>query len=136
MVPVWGIVAVVFGIVGVIFGALVGVLLASLYYRDRMARAEIACQGPVKDPEPASAPVVVAQEPEFGSPGIPDDLKRISGIGAVFARRLNMAGITTFAQLAAMTAEEVAAAVDIEVAPDRILADDWIGQAAELAKGV
>jgi predicted flap endonuclease-1-like 5' DNA nuclease len=37
----------------------------------------------------------------------PDDLTQIKGIGPVFAARLNKAGIFTYAQLAAQTAEKV-----------------------------
>lgn len=36
-----------------------------------------------------------------------DDLTRIDGIGPTFARRLNEAGVTTFAHLAALTPDKV-----------------------------
>ena len=135
MILVWGIVAVLFGIVGIIFGALIGVLATSLYYEDRMARAEEICREP--DDVSAGAPSPVEESKPSEIPEVPaprDSLKRISGIGVVFERRLNEAGITTFAQLASVTPDEVAAAVDIEVAPDRIVDDDWIGQAARFAE--
>lgn len=38
---------------------------------------------------------------------VPDDLTAISGLGTASARRLNEAGITTFAQLAALSPEQV-----------------------------
>ncbi|MGW8318155.1 MAG: hypothetical protein ACWGPS_02835 [Candidatus Promineifilaceae bacterium] len=37
----------------------------------------------------------------------PDDLTLINGIGPTFAQRLNEAGVTTFAQLAALRPEQV-----------------------------
>jgi len=37
-----------------------------------------------------------------------DDFTRVNGIGAVFQQRLNAAGVRTFAQLAAMTPEQIA----------------------------
>ena len=125
---VWGIVAVLFGIVGIIFGVLIGVLAVSLYYGDRMARAEAICQ----ESDEGSVATEVPEIDEM--PVSRDDLTRISGIGAVFERRLNKAGITTFAQLARMASDAVADAIDIEIAPDRIVDDDWIGQAARLSE--
>lgn len=58
----------------------------------------------VIEPEPAvpAPPPPVVETP----PPPPDDLVDINGIGPVFAKRLNEAGITTFAQLAAMTPEK------------------------------
>jgi predicted flap endonuclease-1-like 5' DNA nuclease len=61
----------------------------------------------ITEPEPPAppavpAPPVVEVEPTLA----PDDLVDINGIGPVFAKRLNEAGITTFAQLAALTPEK------------------------------
>lgn len=56
-----------------------------------------------------------------------DDLTKISGIGPAFARRLNEAGVTSYSDLAAMTADEVrerAKLSDWQGDPD-----DWISQA-------
>lgn len=46
-----------------------------------------------------------------GSADEPDDLTRIVGIGLVFSSRLQAAGIYTFAQLAALDAEQIAEAI-------------------------
>lgn len=62
-----------------------------------------------------------------------DDLAEIVGIGPVFRVRLREAGITTFAQVAEATPEELAAVAEQSV--DRVVRDDWIGQAKKLAAG-
>lgn len=53
-----------------------------------------------------------------------DDLTQITGVGPAAAKKLAEAGITTFAQLAAVDA----ASSDVKVKPE------WVEQAAELAK--
>ena len=54
----------------------------------------------------AAEPVATEPAPAIAA-GRPDDLTQIKGIGPVFARRLNDAGITTFAQLAQATPDQV-----------------------------
>lgn len=71
------------------------------------------------------------ERPEEAPAG--DELERISGIGPVFAARLRGRGITTFAQVAQMSSEELAEIV--ELFPERVVEDDWVGQAKELAEG-
>lgn len=65
----------------------------------------------------------------------PDDLTRISGIGPVLGRRLNEAGIRSFAQIAAWQEADVEAFGELLSASGRIEKDDWIGQARKLAEG-
>jgi hypothetical protein len=56
-----------------------------------------------------------------------DDLTTISGIGPTFARRLNEAGVFTYAQLASLSPEEVVVITHVaEWQGDPV---DWIGQA-------
>jgi hypothetical protein len=64
-----------------------------------------------------------------------DDLKLINGIGPAVEKRLNGVGIFTFAQLAALSPADVAAAVtDLAgLSAERIVKQDWIGQAHKLA---
>jgi predicted flap endonuclease-1-like 5' DNA nuclease len=64
-----------------------------------------------------------------------DDLKLINGIGPAVEKRLNGVGIFTFTQLAALSPADVAAAVaDLTGLPaERIVKQDWIGQARRLA---
>src|SRR6266699_5183992 len=66
-----------------------------------------------------------------------DDLKLINGIGPAVEKRLNGVGIFTFAQLAALSPADIAAAVaDLAgLSAERIIKQDWIGQARKLAAG-
>ena len=65
----------------------------------------------------------------------PDDLTKIIGIGAVFQTVLNDAGITTYADLAETTAEELEAIIEEtgRSRPGRI--ETWTAQAELAAKG-
>ncbi|RLT45419.1 MAG: hypothetical protein DWI57_00700 [Chloroflexi bacterium] len=67
------------------------------------------------------------------TPAQPADFTRLKGIGPAFDRKLKAAGITTFAALAALTAEEVSAIVGWP--PGRIVRDEVLEQAASLAAG-
>lgn len=64
-----------------------------------------------------------------------DDLTLIHDIGPRFAEALHAIGITHFNQLAQETPETLARklAQHVTVRPQRILVNDWIGQAANLA---
>jgi predicted flap endonuclease-1-like 5' DNA nuclease len=59
-----------------------------------------------------------------------DDLELIKGIGPAFAARLREKGIKSFEQLATADAEELAAIVDLFA--ERVVEDDWIGQAKKM----
>ncbi|HYT43355.1 MAG TPA: helix-hairpin-helix domain-containing protein [Methylomirabilota bacterium] len=63
-----------------------------------------------------------------------DDFKLITGIGPTIESRLNSVGIFTFAQLAAMSPADLAAAVTgiVGLTAERISKQDWIGKAQEL----
>ena len=89
------------------------------------------------EPAPEAAP---AAEPQgdalFAKPeGEPDDLKQISGVGPVLEGKLHDLGITKFAQVAAFTPEQIAQVDDALSFKGRIERDEWLKQAAELAKG-
>ena len=63
----------------------------------------------------------------------PDDLTRIKGIGKVLSGKLHGLGITTFAQIAALTPED-AARVNAQLSfKGRVEREDWIAQAKKLA---
>lgn len=66
-----------------------------------------------------------------------DDLKLINGIGPAVEKRLKGIGIFSFAQLAALSPADLAAAVaDLTgLSTERIIKQDWIGQASKLAAG-
>lgn len=67
-----------------------------------------------------------------------DDLKLINGIGPAVEKRLNGVGILTFAQLATLSPADIAAAVAglSGLSSERIIKQDWIGQADKLATEV
>jgi predicted flap endonuclease-1-like 5' DNA nuclease len=90
---------------------------------------EVVVESPVLEtPKPEVAPGDDA-EGDLG-PEPWDDLELIHGIGPVFAARLREKGITTFAKLAASEPEALATIVDLF--PERVREDDWIGQAKRL----
>jgi hypothetical protein len=64
-----------------------------------------------------------------------DDLKLINGIGKAVEDRLHDHGIYTFAQLVALSPADIAAAVAglAGLSAERIMKQDWIGQARKLA---
>lgn len=62
-----------------------------------------------------------------------DDLKKLSGVGPALEKKLNEAGVTTFAQIAAWTEEDVAAMDEKLSFKGRIEREGWIDQAKELA---
>jgi predicted flap endonuclease-1-like 5' DNA nuclease len=73
---------------------------------------------------------IVAVETE-----LTDDLTRLTGVGPKLAAALNERGITTFAQLADWTEENVAA-FDAELnLMGRVARDEWVAQARRLAAG-
>jgi len=76
-----------------------------------------------------SAPLFKAPE------GAPDDLKLISGVGPVLEGRLNALGITKWSQVAGFTADDIAKVEDSLSFKGRVARDNWLGQAAALAKG-
>ncbi len=73
----------------------------------------------------------------LGAPrrGVPDDLQRIRGIGKKNERLLNQLGVFHFGQIAAWTPAEVAWIGQHMAFPERIVHDDWVGQAIVLATG-
>jgi predicted flap endonuclease-1-like 5' DNA nuclease len=81
-------------------------------------------------PEPASAPI------EPTASGGADDLSRIKGLGPKLQALLPELGITTFAQIAAMTKADLAE-LDAKLGPfaGRPARDGWVEQAGYLAAG-
>ncbi len=61
-----------------------------------------------------------------------DDLKKITGVGPKLERVLNKQGISTYAQIANMSAKEMAKIGENLGFPGRIERDDWAGQAKAL----
>ncbi len=74
-----------------------------------------------------------APPPLLGSPGTPDDLKLIVGVGPVLERMLYQLGITTYRQIARWTERDIDE-MDARLPefPGRIRRDGWVTQARAL----
>lgn len=91
---------------------------------------------PAKKEEAAAAPAASASAaPLFTAPeGDADKLTKIKGIGPVAERQLNEQGITTYAQIAALTEEDIARVDEyMPFSADQIR--DWQEQAKALVAG-
>ena len=66
--------------------------------------------------------------------GAADNLKKMTGIGPALEKKLNGAGITTFAQVAALTDAQIAELEEQLGLAGRFAKDGWVEQAKELAK--
>ena len=104
--------------------------------------AAVSGAGVVAAPAPAAkpaakkaAPKKAAPKAKAEAPAAADDLKALSGVGPALEKKLHDAGVTTFAQIAAWTEEDVAAMDEKLSFKGRIEREGWIAQAAELAKG-
>ena len=64
-----------------------------------------------------------------------DNLCRIKGIGVVIEKKLNELGVYYFEQIAAWSDKELAWIDEHISFRGRALRDDWVGQAARLARG-
>jgi len=58
-----------------------------------------------------------------------DDLTQLTGVGPAAAKKLVEAGLTSFAKVAALSADDIAAIDAVKVKPE------WVEQAKDLAKG-
>lgn len=112
----------------------------------KKADAKPADEAPAKKPAakkaapkkeaPAASSGDLPEGALFATPaGAADDLKKISGVGPVLEKKLNALGITTFAQVAAFTPDDIAKVDDALSFKGRIDRDNWLEQAATLAKG-
>jgi len=95
------------------------------------AKAAPKKEAPKKE---AKSDAPVAGEPMFAAPsGDPDKLTDIKGIGPVAEKQLNEQGIMTFAQIAALSAEDIAR-VDEYMPFSAAQIEDWQAQAKEKTK--
>jgi large subunit ribosomal protein L21 len=124
--------------------AAVGAAGAAKWARDRKDEDELELevggttaspstpQGKPATPETAPAPAPATAAASQGG----DDLTAIKGLGKVKAAKLEAAGVTTYAQVAAWTEEDVAEMGLISnTSPGQIRREDWVGQAKVLAEG-
>lgn len=91
---------------------------------------------PEPAPEPVAPPVPSAPPPMAAAAPVSDDLSRIKGLGPKLQALLPTLGITSFAQIAAMTDADLAA-LDSKLGPfaGRPAKDNWVAQAQYLASG-
>jgi len=92
--------------------------------------AAIEAAAPAKKAAPKKA-AAKAEAPAAGA----DDLKKLSGVGPALEKKLLAGGVTSFAQIAAWSAEDVAEMDEKLSFKGRIEREGWIEQAKELAKG-
>ena len=90
------------------------------------------------DTAPAAKPAKKAAKaeaaPAAASAGA-DDLKQLSGVGPALEKKLHEAGVTTFAQIAAWNADDIAAMDEKLSFKGRIEREGWVEQAqAKLAE--
>lgn len=85
---------------------------------------EILASGATK-----SAPKAAAKAAPAADAASSDDLTQLTGVGPAAAKKLAEAGLTSFAQIAALSEEDIAGIEAIKVKPE------WVEQAKELAKG-
>ena len=86
-------------------------------------------------PDPASDPPSTSAAPVAGGDGeTTDDLTAIKGLGKVKVAKLTAMGITSYAQIAAWTDEDIAeVGLKVNTSPGQIKREDWVGQAKALA---
>ena len=89
-------------------------------------------------PAKKAAPKKAAPKAEEAAPAAAeaaegDDLKKLDGAGPAAVKKLNEAGITTFAQIAAMTADDVARVEEETGLKGKFERGNWVEQAKELA---
>ncbi|UWQ51452.1 50S ribosomal protein L21 [Leisingera caerulea] len=85
---------------------------------------EILASGATK-----SAPKAAAKAAPAADAASSDDLTQLTGVGPAAAKKLAEAGLTSFAQIAALSEDDIAGIEAIKVKPE------WVEQAKELAKG-
>ena len=64
-----------------------------------------------------------------------DDLKKLSGVGPALEKKLLEAGVTSFAQIAAWTEEDIAAFDEKLSFKGRIEREGWVDQAKAFVEG-
>lgn len=91
---------------------------------------------PKAEAAPAEAPKAApaAEAPAAAATGGADNLKKMTGVGPALEKKLNGAGITTFAQIAALSETQIAELEEQLSLTGRFEKDGWVAQAAELAK--
>ena len=97
------------------------------------APAATAVPKAAKAPAKAAAKAAPAKAAAPAADKAADDLKKLSGVGPALEKKLVAGGVTSFAQIAGWSPEDVAS-VDAELAlKGKIEKEGWIAQAKDLA---
>jgi large subunit ribosomal protein L27 len=86
----------------------------------------------MSDSEKAAAAEALVAKLGTASADDKDDLKKVSGIGPVFEKKLNAMGIYTYQQLTKLGPDDIKVLEDLTGFTGRVERDDWIGQAKTL----
>ncbi|WP_137153661.1 5' DNA nuclease [Rhizobium sp. FKL33] len=129
-------------------GAFMGAVANALERKgeDNASADPVAPEEPVtKAPEPQQEPVAAKPEAKVKAPAAkkvrkpapkgPDDLKKISGLGPRLEKVLNGMGVTTYAQIATWSDEDVLRMDETLGLDNRIVRDQWVKQAKALLEG-
>ncbi|MCP4380865.1 MAG: 50S ribosomal protein L21 [Hyphomicrobiales bacterium] len=92
-------------------------------------KAEAKAPDAKSEPDRAEAAEVTAAPAEAATGG--DDLKKLSGVGPALEKKLHALGVTTFDQVAAWSADDVARMDEALDFKGRVEREDWIGQAKQ-----
>lgn len=87
------------------------------------------------DKTDTEAPKKAAAAKAAPAADIVDDIKLIGGVGPALEKKLNDAGVTSLAQIAKWSAEDVARIDEVLSFKGRIDREEWIEQAKELLAG-
>ncbi len=98
-----------------------------------VAAAAAETKKPAKKAEP-KAEAKKAEPKKAAKAAGGDDLKELSGVGPALEKKLHEAGVTTFAQVAAWTADDIADMDEKLSFKGRIEREGWVEQAKKLAK--
>jgi len=98
-------------------------------------KAEPKKATPKKTEAKAAAPKKPAKAKAPAAAKAADDLKQLSGVGPALEKKLHAAGVTTFAQIAAWKADDIADFDEKLSFKGRIEREGWVEQAKKLAKG-
>jgi large subunit ribosomal protein L21 len=98
---------------------------------NKSEQADMAARVKADDDSAKAKPVAEAGV----AAGAADDLKKLSGVGPALEKKLHAASVTTFAQIAAWTEEDIAAMDEKLSFKGRIEREGWVDQAKDIVKG-
>lgn len=125
-------------IIGLIVGWIIEWVIDLLFWRrdDGVMQQKLdQAEARIKELEAEVAKLKAAPPPQVPQTIIQekDNLEKINGIGPVFAKRLNNAGIFTFAELAEQTPERVREIINPQDW-QKIEPEEWIEEARQIAQ--